>query len=403
MSSLAAERHSNGGAGAPTTANSDDAAVRLLRASKRFGKIVALEDATLSIRRGELMTLLGPSGCGKTTLLNLVAGFLVPDTGEIAIDGRRVNDLPTYKREIGMMFQNYALFPHMTIADNVGYGLRMRGVAKPDLKRRVAEALSLVRLTGVEERRPHQLSGGQQQRVALARALVVSPKVLLLDEPFSALDRNLRASMQIEIKEIQRQLGVTTIFVTHDQSEALSLSDRIAVMFEGRIRQVGTPDEIYRRPADRFVASFVGDVNVLRGRLDRVDGKAIVTLGAARISVPREPLALVHSGDHVDLFIRPEQLRFANAGEPIAVEATVAAHIYQGGHVNLYLEAPEVCSSHILVRSLEPDAIERWRTGTRVGVSITSTDAIAFELEPAQPNAAPRSLKGKEEKSDAGS
>ena len=256
MSSLAAERRSNGPAGAPTTAGSDDAAVRLLGASKRFGEVVALDDATLSIRRGELMTLLGPSGCGKTTLLNLVAGFLVVDDGEIEIDGKRVNEIPTYKREIGMMFQNYALFPHMSIADNVGYGLRMRGIAKPDLKRRVAEALSLVRLTGVEDRRPHQLSGGQQQRVALARALVVSPKVLLLDEPFSALDRNLRASMQIEIKEIQRQLGVTTIFVTHDQSEALSLSDRIAVMFEGRIRQVGEPGRNLpppRRPVCRVL------------------------------------------------------------------------------------------------------------------------------------------------------
>src|SRR5262245_62033942 len=317
MSSLAAERRSNTRVEAPTTVDSDNA-VRLLGASKRFGKVVALDDATLSIRRGELMTLLGPSGCGKTTLLSLVAGFLVVDDGEIEIDGKRVNEIPTYKREIGLMFQNYALFPHMSIADNVGYGLRMRGIAKPDLKRRVAEALSLVRLTGVEDRRPHQLSGGQQQRVALARALVVSPKVLLLDEPFSALDRNLRASMQIEIKEIQRQLGVTTIFVTHDQSEALSMSDRIAVMFEGCIRQVGSPDEIYRRPADRFVASFVGDVNVLRGRLDRLDGQAIVTLGAARMSVAREPLARVRSGDGVDLFVRPEQLRFANAGEPIA-------------------------------------------------------------------------------------
>jgi spermidine/putrescine ABC transporter ATP-binding subunit len=381
------------------TASSDDAAVRLLGASKRFGKITALADATLSVRRGELMTLLGPSGCGKTTLLNLVAGFLVVDAGEIEIAGSRVNEIPTYKREIGMMFQNYALFPHMSIADNVGYGLRMRGIAKSDLKRRVAEALSLVRLTGVEDRRPHQLSGGQQQRVALARALVVSPKVLLLDEPFSALDRNLRASMQIEIKEIQRQLGVTTIFVTHDQSEALSLSDRIAVMFEGRIRQVGTPDEIYRRPADRFVASFVGDVNVLRGRLDRVDGNTVVTLGAARISVPGEPLVRVRSGSHVDLFVRPEQLRFANAGEPIAVEATVAAQIYQGGYVNLYLEAPQVCASQILVRSQEPDAINRWPTGTHVGVSIASTDAIAFE--PTQPDGATPSVKGKEEKSDA--
>jgi putative spermidine/putrescine transport system ATP-binding protein len=382
MSNLAADRQSNGRLEAPTMSGPEDAAVRLLRASKRFGKVVALEEVTLSIRRGELMTLLGPSGCGKTTLLNLIAGFLVADDGAIEIEGKRVNAIPTYKREIGMMFQSYALFPHMSIADNVGYGLRMRRVAKPDLKRRVAEALSLVRLTGVEDRRPHQLSGGQQQRVALARALVVSPKVLLLDEPFSALDRNLRASMQIEIKEIQRQLGVTTIFVTHDQSEALSLSDRITVMFEGRIRQVGGPGEIYRRPADRLVASFVGDVNVIRGRLTRVDGQAIAMLGAARISVPKEPLARVRSGDHIDLFVRPEQLRFANEGEPIAVEGTVAAHIYQGGYVNLYLEAPEVCASRILVRSLEPDAINRWPTGTRVGVSIAGSDVMAFEVEP---------------------
>lgn len=395
MSRLVAESRSNERAGA-VTADSDDAAVRLLRGSKRFGKVVALDDATLSIQRGELMTLLGPSGCGKTTLLNLVAGFLVVDDGEIEIDGKRVNEVPTYKREIGMMFQSYALFPHMSIADNVGYGLRMRRVAKPDLKRRVAEALSLVRLTGVEDRRPFQLSGGQQQRVALARALVVSPKVLLLDEPFSALDRNLRASMQIEIKEIQRQLGVTTIFVTHDQSEALSLSDRIAVMFEGRIRQVGSPDEIYRHPADRFVASFVGDVNVLRGRLDRVDGQAIIMLGAARIPVPIEPLARVQSGDDVDLFVRPEQMRFANAGEPTAVVATVAAHIYQGGYVNLYLEAPEVCTSRLLMRSLEPDAINRWPTGTRVGVSIAGSDAIAFEAEPGAQSV------GAEEKLDVG-
>src|SRR5262245_58269919 len=338
MSRLAAEKRSNEHTGA-MTGSSGDAAVRLLRASKRFGKVLALDDATLAIRRGELMTLLGPSGCGKTTLLNLVAGFLVGDAGEVEIDGKCVNEIPTYKREIGMMFQNYALFPHMSIADNVGYGLRMRGIAKPDLKRRVAEALSLVRLTGVEDRRPSELSGGQQQRVALARALVVSPKVLLLDEPFSALDRNLRASMQIEIKEIQRQLGVTTIFVTHDQGEALSLSDRIAVMFEGRIRQVGSPDEIYRRPADRFVASFVGDVNVLRGRLERIGSQTMVTLGAARISVPREPLARVQSGDRVDLFVRPEQMRFAKSGEPIAVEGTVAAHVDQGGYVNMFLVA----------------------------------------------------------------
>jgi ABC-type Fe3+/spermidine/putrescine transport system ATPase subunit len=203
----------------------------------------------------------------------------------------------------------------------------------------------------------------------------------------------LRASMQIEIKEIQRQLGVTTIFVTHDQGEALSLSDRIAVMFEGRIRQVGTPDEIYRRPADRFVASFVGDVNVLRARLDSVDGKvATVTLGATRISVPREPLAQARHGDRVDLFVRPEQLRFASSSEPFATEGTVAAHIYQGGHVNLYIDAPEVSTSRLLMRSLEPDAITRWPTGMRLGLSIVGTDAIAFEAAPDQRDGAPQSV-----------
>src|SRR6202521_3158155 len=268
-----------------------DIAVRLDDVTKRFGETTALRDASLLVRRGELMTLLGPSGCGKTTLLNLVAGFLVPDRGEIAIDGERVTDLPTYRRDIGMMFQSYALFPHMSVAANVGYGLKMRRIAKPEIARRVAHALALIKLDGLEDRKPRQLSGGQQQRVALARALVINPKVLLLDEPFSALDKNLRASMQVELRDIQRKLGVTTIFVTHDQSEALSISDRLAVMSEGRIRQLGTPEDVYRRPGDRFVASFVGDTNVLRGRLDRIDGShAIVAVGAVRFKVPSGPL-----------------------------------------------------------------------------------------------------------------
>jgi putative spermidine/putrescine transport system ATP-binding protein/spermidine/putrescine transport system ATP-binding protein len=274
----------------------------------------------------------------------------------------------------------------MSAADNVGYGLRMRRLAKHEVARRVADALALVRLSGIEDRRPHQLSGGQQQRVALARALVISPKVLLLDEPLSALDRSLRASMQVEIKEIQRQLGVTTLFVTHDQSEALSLSDRIAVMFDGQIRQIGSPAEIYRRPRDRFVASFVGDVNVLRARLGAIDRTtATVILGGQSIRAPSDPLAGCKPGAAADLFVRPEQLRLSETGEAVAVQGTVTAHIYQGGHVDLYVRSPVAAGGRLLVRSSEPDAITRWPVGTAVGVTVGGADALAFPPQDDKP------------------
>jgi putative spermidine/putrescine transport system ATP-binding protein len=360
--------------------NGEDIAVHLDRVTKRFGKTTALDDVSLLVRRGELMTLLGPSGCGKTTLLNLVAGFLIPDGGEIAIDGRRVTDVPPYRRESGIMFQQYALFPHMSVAANVGYGLKMRRIAKPEIARRVAEALALIKLEGLEDRKPRQLSGGQQQRVALARALVIRPKVLLLDEPFSALDRNLRASMQVEIKEIQRKLGVTTIFVTHDQSEALSLSDRIAVLAEGRIRQLGTPDEIYCRPVDRFVASFVGDVNVLHARLEQVEGpSAALALGPVRVLVPASTLHGTAIGGTVDLFLRPEQLGVAGDAAPVAVHGIVAAQIYQGGHVDLYVDVPEAASGRVLIRVPGREGMSLWPTGTRVGITLAVDRAIAFK------------------------
>jgi putative spermidine/putrescine transport system ATP-binding protein/spermidine/putrescine transport system ATP-binding protein len=362
-----------------TRAGDEDIAVRFDGVTKRFGEITAIDDVSLLVRRGELMTLLGPSGCGKTTLLSLVAGFLIPDRGEIAIDGRRVTDLPTHRREIGIMFQNYALFPHMNVAANVGYGLKMRRTPRPEIARRVADALGLVKLAGLEDRRPRQLSGGQQQRVALARALVIRPKVLLLDEPFSALDRNLRASMQVEIKEIQRKLGVTTIFVTHDQSEALSLSDRIAVIAEGRIRQLGTPDEIYRRPIDRFVASFVGDVNVLSARLERSDGAtAMVALGLVQVPVPARTLRGAIPGEAVDLFVRPEGLRVAEPGAAVAAHGVVAAQVYQGGHVDLYVDAPEAVSGRVLLRLPGHEGMSRWPPGTRIGLALAAGEAVAF-------------------------
>jgi spermidine/putrescine ABC transporter ATP-binding subunit len=370
----------------PSTASNEDSAVRFDGVTKRFGEITALDDVSLLVRRGELMTLLGPSGCGKTTLLSLVAGFLTPDRGEIAIDGRRVTDLPTHRREIGIMFQSYALFPHMSVAANVGYGLKMRRIPKSEIARRVADALALVKLAGLEDRRPRQLSGGQQQRVALARALVIRPKVLLLDEPFSALDRNLRASMQVEIKEIQRKLGVTTIFVTHDQSEALSLSDRIAVIAEGRIRQLGTPDEIYRRPIDRFVASFVGDVNVLAARLDRVDGAtAVVALGPVRVPVPARTLEGVAPSTIVDLFVRPEGLRVAEPGAEVAAHGIVATQVYQGGHVDLYVDVKEAVSGRMLLRLPGHEAMSRWPVGTSIGLALAAGEAVAFpQVAPAR-------------------
>ena len=333
----------NRGAGKAADENGLDVAVGFEGVSKRFGGVTALHEISFPIRRGEFMTLLGPSGCGKTTVLNLIAGFFGPDGGEIRVDGERVNDVPTYKRQVGMMFQNYALFPHMSVAANIGYGLKARRLPKSEIERRLREILALVRLTGYDDRRPRELSGGQQQRVALARALVINPKVLLLDEPFSALDKNLRASMQVELREIQRKLGVTTVFVTHDQSEALSLSDRLAVMSEGRIRQLGTPKEIYRRPCERFVASFVGDTNVLRARIESIDTTcAIVALGAARIKVASAPLRDLAVSAAVDLFVRPEQLLLTELNEPCASKGTIVAQVYQGGHVNVYSRVCEL-------------------------------------------------------------
>jgi spermidine/putrescine ABC transporter ATP-binding subunit len=364
------------------SADADSAFVRLEGVSKSFGEVLALQDASLQIHRGEILTLLGPSGGGKTTLLNLVAGFVGPDSGSIHIDGRPVTDVPPYKREIGVLFQNYALFPHMDVASNVGYGLKMRGTAKAAMQRRIAEVLALVRLTGYESRKPRQLSGGQQQRVALARALAVSPKVLLLDEPFSALDKNLRASMQLELKDIQRKLGVTTIFVTHDQSEALSLSDRIAVLSEGRICQVGTPDAIYRRPADRFVAAFVGEVNVFRARLERVEGEmGHISLGASTLVVPAGPLRGLSSGAPVDFFLRPEQLCLKQRGETSLCEGVIAAHSYQGGHVDVHVASDAALSGRILIRQTQSDVAVHWHVGAEVAIACIGEDAIAFPPE----------------------
>ena len=290
--------------------------------------------------------------------------------------------MPTYKREIGMMFQNYALFPHMTVAANVAYGLKMRRCRKHEIARRGRRGAG----AGEAHRHWRIASRGNSRAASssasrLARALVINPKVLLLDEPFSALDKNLRASMQVELREIQRKLGVTTIFVTHDQSEALSLSDRIAVMSEGRIRQLGTPAEIYRQPCERFVASFVGDANVLRGRLERIDGThAIVALGAVRINVPSGPLQGVAASAPVDLFVRPEQLQVTDAGGPCARRGTSSPRYIRAATSTCMSSATRPSCDRLLVRSAGYQAMTRWPIGARVGISISADEGIAFAI-----------------------
>ncbi|WP_119421345.1 ABC transporter ATP-binding protein [Desertibaculum subflavum] len=246
--------------------NTTSASIRLDAVSKSYdGRVMAVDDVTLDIQPGEFFSLLGPSGCGKTTTLRMIAGFESVDRGRVVVGGTDITDVPVHKRDMGMVFQSYALFPHRTVAENVAFGLRMRALPKAEITERVKAALALVELTGYEDRRPGQLSGGQQQRVALARATVIRPPVLLCDEPLGALDRKLRQQMQFELKQLQKQLGVTLVFVTHDQEEALAMSDRIAVMNAGRIEQIGTPAEIYERPKTRFVADFIGEINLFDG------------------------------------------------------------------------------------------------------------------------------------------
>ncbi|MBI3710469.1 MAG: ABC transporter ATP-binding protein [Proteobacteria bacterium] len=283
----------------PTGGGGDLTIVGVVR---RFGPVTALAGIDLAVRKGEMLTILGPSGSGKTTLLKVVAGFETPDEGDVLLGARTVTFAAPAKRDIGMVFQNYALFPHMTVAQNIAFPLEMRKVAKADAAKRVEDVLRLVDLAGLGGRLPRQLSGGQQQRAALARAIVFGPRLLLLDEPFGALDRKLREQMQLEVRRLQQHLGLTALFVTHDQEEALILSDRIAVMDQGRIIQLGTPQEIYRRPVNRFVAGFIGESNLFRAR---VAGQGYAALdGGARFRLPADAPP---EGTEIGLLLRPER------------------------------------------------------------------------------------------------
>jgi len=286
-----------------------DYMIELRNVTKRYGSLVANDHINLGIRRGELMTLLGPSGCGKTTALRCITGHNIPEEGGVFIDGEDVTHVPTYKRQLGMVFQNFALFPHMTVFDNVGFPLMIRRMDKTERRKRVMEALRLIRMEQYESHYPRQISGGQQQRVGLARALVYRPKVLLLDEPLSNLDAKLREEMRFEIRELVDRLSITAVYVTHDQAEALALSDRVAVMSQGHIEQVGTPDEIYDFPQSRFVADFIGLSDFIKGTVSAVHAEqatAIITVGNLAISVPTTPE--MSPGRNVLLFIRPNNV-----------------------------------------------------------------------------------------------
>ncbi|MEM2094262.1 MAG: ABC transporter ATP-binding protein [Candidatus Bathyarchaeia archaeon] len=285
--------------------------VEVQNVTKCFGAVKAVDEVSFRVDDGKLFFLLGPSGCGKTTLLRLVAGFYKPDKGKIFLGNQLMNDVPPHRRSIGMVFQNYALWPHMTVYDNIAYGLRIRGVPTSQRVERVKEILKVVKMEEFASRYPNQLSGGQQQRIALARALVIEPDVLLLDEPLSNLDAKLRLETRDEIKRIQRELKVTTIYVTHDQEEALSMADEIAIMNSGRIEQVGTPQEIYNRPRNVFVASFLGSTNILKGRVEREDHVGLLTIvcdGGMTICASRKGLN-VKVGDNVYCAIRPEKIK----------------------------------------------------------------------------------------------
>ncbi len=356
-----------------------DIAVACRNLVKTFGRgasrITALDRVSLEIGQNAFFTLLGPSGCGKTTLLRLIAGFELPDAGHVLLEGREIAHLPPHQRPVNTVFQSYALFPHLTVAENIAFGLEMLGRDRSDIDRTVKRMLALVKLEDLAARRPEQLSGGQQQRVALARALAPSPQVLLLDEPLAALDLKLRKEMQGELKRLQHETGITFIFVTHDQEEALTMSDRIAVMSQGRVRQVGSPHEIYHAPVNRFVADFIGDINILTGRVLRAEaGRVQVELpGGARIVVKSGSAS---TGDAVTLAVRPERAETA-APEPGMLTGTVERVVFFGAGANIHLTLED--GTAFTVR--RQDDGRDCAPGQRIGIRLPDGAVTALEAE----------------------
>jgi len=356
--------------------------VTLEKVGKRYGEQWVVRRIDLHVERGEFFTLLGPSGCGKTTLLRMIAGFVQPDEGWVRIDGEPVNRVPPWRRDVGLVFQSYALWPHLSVFENVAFGLRERKLPADEIIRRVRAALNQVALTGTEERRPSQLSGGQQQRVALARTLVVQPRVLLLDEPLSNLDAKLRVEMRLELQKLQRDIGLTTIYVTHDQEEALALSTRIAVINQGRIVQQGEPRAIYEQPADDFVAGFIGQANLLPAIIEGLSEHSLqlITESGETLEISRSSLtasgAPFRAGDSIQLSIRPEAVRISDGGEQCAgprLAGTIVASAYQGAFVEYEIS---VAKKTFKVRVANPKGKPLYRTGDRVQLTFALEDLV---------------------------
>jgi putative spermidine/putrescine transport system ATP-binding protein len=359
------------------------AALSLDRLGKRFGNQVAVDDVSLAVHPGELIVLLGPSGCGKTTTLRMIAGFVPPTTGDILLDQHSITALPPHRREMGIVFQSYALFPHLSVARNVAFGLEMRRMPANAVQARVAEMLSLVKLEPFAARLPRELSGGQQQRVALARALAIHPRVLLLDEPLSNLDAALRQEMAREIRMLQRGGGITTIMVTHDQTEAMALADRLVVMHDGRVQQIGTPEEVHFQPANPFVARFIGGSNIIAGRLDG-GCRLVFSDGGAIALAGRYPC----NGD-ATLAVRPDSIRMQPPGSGGCTEGEVELCTWLGSVVEHAVRiGPDIT---ILVRGpgLGVDAVRRYATGARVALRWGTDDERIFDTDGAAVNVEP--------------
>lgn len=348
----------------------DNISVELVGLVKRFGSVVAVNDVSLKIRDGEFFSLLGPSGCGKTTTLRMIGGFEIPTEGEVLIGGEPMGAIPPFKRPVNTVFQNYALFPHMNIFQNVAFGLQMKKVPKEEIEQRVEKTLKLVQLPGMGGRKPNQLSGGQQQRVALARALINHPKVLLLDEPLGALDLKLRKAMQLELKRIQQQVGITFVYVTHDQEEALTMSDRIAVMSHGDVLQVDTPEMIYEHPSNRFVANFIGESNFLTGKVENTSKGKMMVMVDGQIPVPVLREREVANGDTVTLSIRPEKLAIGDKSEDdVSVDGTIVEAIYIGTDLRYEVRISEETTLTVREQNRGGESGSRYKQGDVVKVS----------------------------------